>query len=78
MKRDYKLFIRDMIESINIIQEYLKNITQEQFMRDIKKSPKIRYLRSNQKSIFANFCFAPAISNFQIDDAAKLRGLNPI
>lgn len=36
MKREYKLFIKDIIESINKIQEYLKGITEEQFKKDIK------------------------------------------
>lgn len=36
MKRDYKLFIQDIIESINIIQKYVHNITEKQFKKDIK------------------------------------------
>jgi len=36
MKRDYKLFIQDIIDSINQIQEYLKNVTEETFMKDIQ------------------------------------------
>ena len=36
MERDYKLFIKDIIDSINIIQNYLINISQEQFEIDTK------------------------------------------
>ncbi|MDO8528766.1 MAG: DUF86 domain-containing protein [Nanoarchaeota archaeon] len=36
MKRDYKLFIKDIKESIKQIEEYTKNISEEQFKRDIK------------------------------------------
>lgn len=31
MKRDYKLYIDDIRESIKQIEEYMKNVTQEQF-----------------------------------------------
>ena len=36
MNRDYKLFIQDVIDSINKIQEYLKGITEEQFKENIQ------------------------------------------
>ena len=36
MKRDYKFYIQDIINSINKIQEYLRNITEEQFNKDGK------------------------------------------
>jgi len=36
MKRDYKLFIQDIIDSINQIQEYIKNVTEEVFMKNIQ------------------------------------------
>lgn len=36
MKRDYKLFINDIKESIKQIEEYTKNISEEQFKKDIK------------------------------------------
>jgi len=36
MNRDYKLFIQDVIDSIDKIQEYLKGITEEQFYKDTK------------------------------------------
>jgi len=34
MKRDYKLFLNDIRESIKQIEEYLNGVTQEQFMKD--------------------------------------------
>ena len=36
MKRDYKLFIDDVINSINIIEKYLRDVSEEQFMKDEK------------------------------------------
>lgn len=33
MKRDYKLFINDIRECIQQIEEYLENISEEQFMK---------------------------------------------
>lgn len=36
MNRDYKLFIKDIQESIKQIEEYTKNISEEQFKRDLK------------------------------------------
>lgn len=36
MKRDYKLYIQDIKESIAKIEEYLKNISEEQFKADEK------------------------------------------
>ncbi len=36
MNRDYKLFIEDIKESIKQIEEYTKNISEEQFKRDLK------------------------------------------
>jgi uncharacterized protein with HEPN domain len=36
MNRDYKLFINDIKESIKQIEEYIKNISEEQFKKDIK------------------------------------------
>ena len=32
MKRDYKLFIADIINSIDKIQEYLKNVTERSIL----------------------------------------------
>jgi len=34
MKRDYKLFINDIRESVAQIEEYLKGISREQFMKN--------------------------------------------
>lgn len=36
MKRDYKLFINDIRESIVRIENYLKNVSEHQFMSDTK------------------------------------------
>lgn len=36
MDRDYKLFIKDIKECINLIEEYTKNISEEQFKKDLK------------------------------------------
>ena len=36
MKRDYKLFINDIRESIKLIEEYLKGISEEEFIKDVK------------------------------------------
>ena len=36
MNRDYKLFIKDIKDSIKHIEEYTKNISEEQFKKDIK------------------------------------------
>lgn len=36
MKRDYKLFIDDIRESIRLIEEYTKNISEQQFKQDKK------------------------------------------
>ena len=36
MKRDYKLYIQDIIDSISLIQWYLQNINEEQFIKDVK------------------------------------------
>jgi len=36
MKRDYKLYINDIKESIKQIEEYLKDISEEQFKKDKK------------------------------------------
>ena len=36
MKRDYKLYLNDICESINIIEKYIRNISEEVFKRDIK------------------------------------------
>ena len=36
MKRDYKLFINDIREGITRIEEYLKNVSEHQFMNDPK------------------------------------------
>ena len=37
MKRDYKLFIQDVIESINTIEEYLRGMTKEEFIKNREK-----------------------------------------
>ncbi len=34
MNRDYKLFIKDIKECIQLIEEYTKNISEEQFKKD--------------------------------------------
>ena len=34
MKRDYKLFLNDIKESIALIEDYLDNVSEEQFMKD--------------------------------------------
>lgn len=36
MNRDYKLFIKDIKECIKLIEEYTKNISHEQFKKDLK------------------------------------------
>lgn len=36
MNRDYKLFLKDIGNSIKQIEEYTKNISEEQFKKDIK------------------------------------------
>jgi len=36
MKRDYKLYINDIRESIKRIEEYLKNVSEEEFREDVK------------------------------------------
>jgi len=36
MNRNYKLFLNDIEESIKQIEEYIKNISEEQFQKDIK------------------------------------------
>jgi uncharacterized protein with HEPN domain len=36
MKRDYKLFINDIKESLGKVEEYLNGITEEQFVKDGK------------------------------------------
>lgn len=36
MKRDYKLYLQDIRESIKQIEEYLKGISQEEFIKDKK------------------------------------------
>jgi uncharacterized protein with HEPN domain len=36
MERDYKLFIKDILDSITLIQSYLKDITEESFYKDSK------------------------------------------
>lgn len=36
MNRDYKLFLKDILDSIKQIEEYTKNISEEQFKREIK------------------------------------------
>ena len=36
MKRDYKLFIDDIRESISLIEDYIKNISEEEFKKDKK------------------------------------------
>jgi uncharacterized protein with HEPN domain len=36
MKRDYKLYVQDIIDSLGKIQSYVQNVTGEQFMKDEK------------------------------------------
>lgn len=36
MKRDYKLYINDIRASIKQIEEYLKDVSEEEFKKDIK------------------------------------------
>ena len=36
MKRDYKLYLKDIRESIGFIEQYIQNISEETFKRDIK------------------------------------------
>ena len=36
MKRDYKLYLQDIRESINNIEEYMKNVSEEDFKKDKK------------------------------------------
>ena len=36
MKRDYKLYINDIRNSINLIEGYLKGISEEEFEKDVK------------------------------------------
>jgi len=36
MKRDYKLYINDIRDSIKRIEEYLKGISEEEFRKDVK------------------------------------------
>ena len=36
MKRDYKLYLNDINESITFIEEYLRNISEEDFKKDRK------------------------------------------
>jgi len=36
MKRDYKLYINDIRDSIKQIEEYIKGISEGEFMKDIK------------------------------------------
>lgn len=36
MERDYKLFIKDIMDSIDMIQKYLMDISEEEFNRDTK------------------------------------------
>lgn len=36
MKRDYKLYINDIRDSIKRIEEYLKDISEEEFRKDVK------------------------------------------
>jgi len=35
MKRDYKLYIDDIRESLNFIEKYVSNVSEEEFMKDI-------------------------------------------
>ncbi len=36
MKRDYKLYLQDIRESINNIEEYMRNVSEEDFKKDKK------------------------------------------
>jgi uncharacterized protein with HEPN domain len=36
MKRDYKLYINDIRDSIKRIEEYLENVSEEEFRKDVK------------------------------------------
>ena len=36
MKRDYKLYLNDIRESIKLIEEYMKGISEEEFKKDIE------------------------------------------
>jgi len=36
MKRDYKLYLKDIREDIGFIEQYIQNISEETFKRDIK------------------------------------------
>ncbi len=36
MKRDYKLFVEDIVESIEKIEDFTKDMTMEEFLRDDK------------------------------------------
>ncbi|OIO42432.1 DUF86 domain-containing protein [Candidatus Pacearchaeota archaeon CG10_big_fil_rev_8_21_14_0_10_31_9] len=36
MKRDYKLYLNDILESIKQIEEYMQNISEEEFKKDKK------------------------------------------
>jgi len=36
MKRDRKLYLNDILESIGIIEEYMKSISEEEFKKDRK------------------------------------------
>ena len=36
MKRDYKLYINDIRDSIKRIEEYLKGVSEEEFRKDVK------------------------------------------
>lgn len=41
MKRDYKLFLNDIQESITLIEEYSEGISEEQFLKDVSIQDKI-------------------------------------
>lgn len=36
MKRDYKLYLNDIKDSIKQIEEYIQNVSEEQFKKDVK------------------------------------------
>ena len=36
MERDYKLFIKDIVESISLVENYILNVTEENFYKDSK------------------------------------------
>jgi len=38
MKRDYKLYIKDMVEAILRIEEFIGDMSYEEFVRDDKTS----------------------------------------